>query len=125
MTEGGVTQNTGKEGGSVMGKGQETLLEWCKRMQFREGNAESTNQRLTIHHPLKIRISGAGPVRSGLSRLDIPKLLHGPNTEAAPRPRPCGGDDGGGFVPHALTASRRRRLGDRAAASNNHRRHFS
>ena len=63
-----------------MEEGQETLLEWCKHMQFREGNSESTNQRLRIHHPRKVRISGAGPVHSGLSRLDIHKLLHGPNT---------------------------------------------
>ena len=86
MTEGGITQNTGKGGGSVMGEGQETSQEWCKRMQFREGDAESTNQRLTIHHPRKVHISGAGPVRSGLSQLDIPKLLHVPNTDCERRP---------------------------------------
>ena len=86
MAEGGITQNTGKGGDSVMGEGQETSREWCKCMQFREGNAESTNQRLTIHHPQKFRISGAGPVRSGLSWIDIPKLLHGPNTDRERRP---------------------------------------
>ena len=55
-------------------------------MQFREGDAESTNQQLTIHPPRKVRISGEGPVRSNLSRLDIPKLLHGPNTDRERRP---------------------------------------
>ena len=55
-------------------------------MQFREGDAESTNQQLTIHHPQKVRISGAGPVRSGLSQINIPKLLHGPNTDRERRP---------------------------------------
>ena len=86
MKEGGVTQNTDKGGGLVMGEGQETSREWYKHMQFREGDAESTNQRLTIHPPRKVRISGAGPVRSGLSQLDIPKLLHGSNTDRERRP---------------------------------------